>query len=275
MTGITCEDIGIGTIHTWHGSPDGRVRGGAAFVCKEDEDEDEDADEDKESDDDDSVHSDGRTTAVEAKISIKPSQLPQVVGTCVTTSFTEWNLHLEKSAMVPTVLIGQHSFRACLYDCEKDILIISSRKSLSTKGHLSQSANCGPYLTTGKKCYVDQGTYWFPAPHRNVIIHFTIFFIGTFFLSCLLVYASILQVYIKAKLEEYGALPHYVQLTRKDINWDVARTEFVLEGDELPVSYLPAPKRRKKEIRISRCTCAYVETICYLYHADHTSSVTG
>ena len=110
VTGITCEDIGIGTIHTWHGSPDGRVRGGAAFVCKEDEDEDEDADEDKESDDDDSVHSDGRTTAVEAKISIKPSQLPQVVGTCVTTSFTEWNLHPEKSAMVPTVLIGQHSF---------------------------------------------------------------------------------------------------------------------------------------------------------------------
>ena len=115
------------------------MKGGATFV--KDEDEDEDADEDKESDDNDSVHSDGRTTAVEAKISIKPSHLPQVVGTCVTTSFTERNLHPEKkSAMVPTVLIGQHSFRACLYDCEKDILIISSRKNLSTKGHLSQSA---------------------------------------------------------------------------------------------------------------------------------------
>ena len=135
VTGITCEDIGIGTIHTWHGTPDGRVRGGAAFVCKV-EDEDEDAAADKESDDD-SVNSDGRTTAVEAKIS---AQLPQVVATCVTTSFTERNLHPEKVAMVPTVLIGEHSFRACLYDCEKDILIISSRKSLSTKGHLSQSA---------------------------------------------------------------------------------------------------------------------------------------
>ena len=33
---------------------------------------------------------------------IHSSQLPQV-GTCVTTSFTEWNLHPEKSAMVPTV----------------------------------------------------------------------------------------------------------------------------------------------------------------------------
>ena len=133
VTGITCEDIGIGTIHTWHGSPDGRVRGGATFVCK---DEDEDSDEDDDSDND-SVHSDGRTTAVEAKIA---SQLPQVVGTCVTTSFTERNLHPEKSAMVPTVLIGEHSFRACLYDCEKDILIISSKKCLSTKGHLSRSA---------------------------------------------------------------------------------------------------------------------------------------
>ena len=59
------------------------------------------------------------------------AQLPQVVATCVTTSFTERNLHPEKVAMVPTVLIGEHSFRACLYDCEKDILIISSRKSLS------------------------------------------------------------------------------------------------------------------------------------------------
>ena len=91
VTSITCEDIGIGTIHTWYGSLDGRMRGRAAFLCK-DEDEDEDAEEDKESDDD-SVNSDGRTTAVEAKIAIKPSPLPQVVGTCVITSFTEWNLH--------------------------------------------------------------------------------------------------------------------------------------------------------------------------------------
>ena len=56
---------------------------------------------------------------------IHSSQLPQV-GTCVTTSFTERNLHPEKSAMVPTVFIGQHSFRACLYDCEKDIEFTAS-----------------------------------------------------------------------------------------------------------------------------------------------------
>ena len=49
----------------------------------------------------------------------------------------------------------------------------------------------------------------------------------------------------QAQLEEYGALPQYVELTRKDINWALARTECVLEGDELPVSCLPAPKRRK------------------------------
>ena len=51
---------------------------------------------------------------------------------------------------------------------------------------------------------------------------------------------------IKAKLEEYGALPQYVGLTRKDINWDVSRREFVLEGDNLPVSFLPSPKRKKR-----------------------------
>ena len=133
---ITCEDIGIGTVKTWHGSPDGCVRGGACFVLGEEEDTDEY--EDGESDDD-SVHSDGRTT-MEAKKLIKESHLPQVVGTCVTASFTERNLHPEKLAMIPTVLIGEKSFRVVLYDCEKDILIISSRKSLSTNGHLSQSA---------------------------------------------------------------------------------------------------------------------------------------
>ena len=76
MTGIACEDIAIGIIHTWHGSPDGQVRGGAAFVWK---DEDEDADEDKDSDDNDIVHSDGRTTAVEANISTRRMQC---IGGC-------------------------------------------------------------------------------------------------------------------------------------------------------------------------------------------------
>ena len=135
VTGVECEDIGIGSVTTWHGSPDGRVRGGASFVWGE-----KDADEDEDESDDDSVHSDGRTTTLEAKFSIRWSHLAQVVGTCVVASFTERNLHPEKRALVPTILIGDKYFRVCLYDCEKDILIISSRKSLSTKEHLSQSA---------------------------------------------------------------------------------------------------------------------------------------
>lgn len=138
VTGVKCEDIGIGSVTTWHGSPDGRVRGGASFVWGE---KDTDEDEDDESDND-SVHSDGRTTTLEAEISIRWSHLAhvQVVGTCVAASFTERNLHPEKRALVPTVLIGYKYFRVCLYDCEKDILIISSRESLSTKERLSQSA---------------------------------------------------------------------------------------------------------------------------------------
>ena len=109
---------------------------------------------------------------------------------------------------------------------------------------------CGPYLTTGKKnAYIIR-----PIPQlvpctsqecNNQLYDFL-------YRDFLLELPAKLCKYpsgIKAKLEGDGALPHYFELTRKDINWDVARTEFVLEGDELPVSYgsyLPAPKRRKE-----------------------------
>ena len=59
VTGVKCEDIGIGSVTTWHGSPDGHVRGGASTVWGE---KDTDEDEDKSDDD-----IDGRTTILEAK----------------------------------------------------------------------------------------------------------------------------------------------------------------------------------------------------------------
>lgn len=59
VTGIRCEDISIGNVKTWHGTPDGRVRGGGSFVLGEEDTSDEH--------DDDSLQSDGRATTLEAK----------------------------------------------------------------------------------------------------------------------------------------------------------------------------------------------------------------
>ena len=105
---VECGDIGIGSVKTWHGTPDGCVRGGIPLVWGE-------ADSSVEAEDDesdrDSVDTDGRTTTLEAKVVPRMSDLAQVVGACMTASFTELNLYPRKLPMVPTVLIGETSFR--------------------------------------------------------------------------------------------------------------------------------------------------------------------
>ena len=152
-------DLGMGTHRTWHGTPDGRVRGEVNLIAGGDIDEEDVPDDSSDSDvpddssdsdagsfssdgksDAGSCSSDGKTTTIEAKRSSKVVHLSQVVATCVVAAFVEKNVHPTKSAMVPTILIDEHCCRVCLYDCNKDILLISGRKSLSTNGHLSQSA---------------------------------------------------------------------------------------------------------------------------------------
>ena len=135
-TTVGYGDLGMGTQWTWHGTPDGRVRGEVNLIAGGDIDEEDDG-----SDSDvGSSSSDGKTTTIEAKRNSKAVHLSQVVATCVVAAFIEKRLHPTKSAMVPTILIDERYCRVCLYDCEKDILLISGRKSLSTKGCLSQSA---------------------------------------------------------------------------------------------------------------------------------------
>ena len=55
----------------------------------------------------------------------KEANLPQAVGTCVVASFTAKGPHTGHRALVPTVLIDEKQFRVCLYDCNKDVLLIS------------------------------------------------------------------------------------------------------------------------------------------------------
>ena len=135
---VKCANLGMGTISTWHGTPDLRVRSeaqGVEFVCLDVEEGEHNvaaADSDDESD--------GQTTTFEGKIPFNSVNLQQAIATCVVSSFTERNRHPGKLPIVPTILIDPNFLRVILYDCEKDILLVSPSKNLSTKGTLSQSA---------------------------------------------------------------------------------------------------------------------------------------
>ena len=124
--------IGMGTTHTWHGTPDARVRGTDLVWLKASEDEflvTEGSDDE----------SDGTATKVEEKLVAKEANLMQIIGTCVVASFIAKARHPNKLAMVPTILIDNKQFLVCLYHCEKDVLLLSDTKLLATKGHLSRS----------------------------------------------------------------------------------------------------------------------------------------
>ena len=139
MPGLECDDIGIGTVHTWHGTPDARVRG-AEVVYRRETDEMYEVSQ-APSDDESDAASDGAT------VMTKDANLHQAVGTCVVSSFTEKSLHPDLKALVPTIIIDEKRFRVCLYDSEKDILLISNSKCLATKGGLSQSGMALLWLT--------------------------------------------------------------------------------------------------------------------------------
>lgn len=143
MPALTTSVLGLGSIKTWHGTPDVQVRGVA--MCHGIVDEEEVCGGDKEDSDSDSTMTDGTVTSdstavhIEGKIRYKSFNLPQAVGTCVVSSFTEKTNHPDKSPLIPTVLIDKTSFRVCLYDCERDVLLISNAKSLCNKGRMSRT----------------------------------------------------------------------------------------------------------------------------------------
>ena len=155
--GLKALPIGCGSIDTWHGSPDARVRG-TEIICdyatgEEDENSDLDANGTTtkvEKDCNlDSDSSDGTTITVEAKIKYRRNNLQQVVATCVISSFTEHALHSTLPSIVPTVLIDLSGFIVCFYDCTEDLLLVSKPIQLqsSNKGRLSRSAVLLLWLT--------------------------------------------------------------------------------------------------------------------------------
>ena len=72
--------------------------------------------------DDVSDESDGTATPIEAKIKVSFwSNISQLVGTCMTSSFTEHRLHPTMNTLVPTIIIDRFVVQICLYDCEHDV----------------------------------------------------------------------------------------------------------------------------------------------------------
>ena len=156
-TFLTTAPIGIGSVDTWHGSPDARVRecpvllSHACSPTEEDGDGEEPAEGSKYGSEEGastSEESEGTPTPVEAKQRCSTWEHgPQVVSICVTSSFTEHTLHPKKNPCVPTILIDLHTISVCLYDCQHDVLLMSAAKPLSSRGFISRSGSLLLWLT--------------------------------------------------------------------------------------------------------------------------------
>ena len=108
--------LGMGTVTTWHGTPDGRCD--IIPVTS--------MDPDVGGYDEDSEDSSGGKSAVECKVS-EPGfkEMNQIVGQSVVMSFTHHNRHPSQNPLVPSVAISGKKgvFCASLYDCVNDVLL--------------------------------------------------------------------------------------------------------------------------------------------------------
>jgi len=107
---IKSQALGMGSLKTWHGSPDARLRGtevvyNSVTGGETDTEVEENSQEEQNYDSDSSS---GMTTTVEAK-----KNLSQLVTTCVVSSIIENKLHRNLPSAVPSILIDPTGFRVC------------------------------------------------------------------------------------------------------------------------------------------------------------------
>lgn len=134
---ITCSALGMGAATTWHGCPDGRIRGHSSstnLIYGEDE-------EDENENPDTCLtgilnESQGDTSCVEAKLHCSPRNFPQLVATNIVSSFIEHSLHKELNSAVPTLLINNRYFYVSIYDSQTDLLLISNKVGFKDEGKL-------------------------------------------------------------------------------------------------------------------------------------------
>lgn len=131
VEGVQTENLGMGAYETWHGCPDGRVRG---FTYDENTEVDTEvisvypspAGDDDEEGEVNPNTSDGTTTSIDGKRALGVEHVSQLVATNVISSFVENNNHPTLNPLIPSIMVGCNSFEVSLYDCKRDILLISN-----------------------------------------------------------------------------------------------------------------------------------------------------
>ena len=142
--------IGLGSKDTWHGTPDGRMRGDTdhnIYYCVLDKKESMTKESDGKSSEAKSSggeSSDGSSVNIECKpfatilsnvsnvfflgkraSPMKKDTLSQLVKMTVVASFTQRKRHKDSPTAVPGVLVCPDSYVVCIYDSEEDILLVS------------------------------------------------------------------------------------------------------------------------------------------------------
>ncbi len=122
LAGHVIDDIGIGSMDTWHGSPDMRLVAATrndspvdVLVSSEEDEEDEDK---------------YPPTDAEVKKDFHCSVKSQLVGITVTNSFI--NLSTHKVECTVSLLLCHRRVQLCLYDCVHDVLSLSEELALFT-----------------------------------------------------------------------------------------------------------------------------------------------
>ena len=121
IKGANAKHIGMGNSKTWHGTPDFRINDDLCVVaaakpslpCDENETESESV-----------VNFDGKSAIVRA-------HFDQLAATAVINSFVQFNVFGRHIS--PTILIDDHNFHVCMYDCKEDILLISDAFCYNSK----------------------------------------------------------------------------------------------------------------------------------------------
>lgn len=141
---LYCGNLGMGSNETWHVIPDGRVD--TIFINRLLLGDDEERyDSDSHLDSSYSVSS----TVIEAKTEVKYNNYDQLISTAFIAACINYNVHRVKQT--PIIGINNHMFVIVIYYRDKDILLISAPKNISTKGGLSSSGMLLLWLTTNHR----------------------------------------------------------------------------------------------------------------------------
>ena len=132
---ISASAIGLGSLTTWHGCPDLRLRAGSPgpelnIILPNNSPEDEESEEE----------SDGDGVNVEIKKKVHRlfrSVMSQAVATAVVASFINNNKH--ETSITPLIVMCKKFMHLCLYDCISDVLLVCEEVALSVDGVVSES----------------------------------------------------------------------------------------------------------------------------------------